>query len=59
MKGKMIHLREGDRIPFEPDDGPYDAEAARRWLASADLVWWRKRCKVAVDLDPASETQFG
>lgn len=32
---------EADRIPYEPEDGPYDpndAEAARDWLAQADLV---------------------
>jgi uncharacterized protein (DUF4415 family) len=33
--------KEGDRIPFEPGDGPYDpndAEAARAWFAQADLI---------------------
>jgi uncharacterized protein (DUF4415 family) len=36
----MTH-REGDAIPFDPEDGPYDpndAEAARAWLAQADLI---------------------
>src|ERR1017187_2478391 len=33
--------KEGDHIPYEPEDGPYDpndAEAARAWLAQADLI---------------------
>jgi uncharacterized protein (DUF4415 family) len=38
---RMLNFKEGDRIPFEPEDGPYDpndAEAARAWLTQADLV---------------------
>jgi uncharacterized protein (DUF4415 family) len=34
-------FKEGDAIPFEPEDGPYDpnnAEAARAWLTQADLT---------------------
>jgi uncharacterized protein (DUF4415 family) len=34
-------FKEGDPIPYEPEDGPYDpsdAEAARAWLAQADLI---------------------
>jgi uncharacterized protein (DUF4415 family) len=34
-------FKEGDTIPYEPEDGPYDpndAEAARAWLAQADLI---------------------
>jgi uncharacterized protein (DUF4415 family) len=34
-------FKEGDAIPYEPEDGPYDpndAEAARAWLAQADLI---------------------
>lgn len=34
-------FKEGDHIPFEPGDGPYDpndAEAARAWFAQADLI---------------------
>ncbi|HUV70041.1 MAG TPA: BrnA antitoxin family protein [Terracidiphilus sp.] len=33
--------KEGDRIPYEPGEGPYDpndAEAAKVWLAQADLI---------------------
>ena len=40
-------FKEGDAIPYEPEDGPYDpndAEAARAWLAQADLI---RRGKVA------------
>jgi uncharacterized protein (DUF4415 family) len=38
-------VKEGDAIPYEPGDGPYDpndAEAARAWLARADLIRKRK-----------------
>ena len=38
---RVLALREGDPIPYEPEDGPYDpnnAEAARAWLAQADLA---------------------
>jgi hypothetical protein len=34
-------FKDGDAIPYEPEDGPYDpndAEAARAWLAQADLI---------------------
>ncbi len=34
-------FKEGDAIPCEPGDGPYDpndADAARAWLAQADLI---------------------
>ena len=34
-------FKEGDRIPFEPGDGPYDpndATATRAWFAQADLI---------------------
>ena len=34
-------VKEGDTIPFVPEDGPYDpndAEATRAWFAQADLV---------------------
>ncbi|MGP8252940.1 MAG: hypothetical protein ACLQHF_12975 [Terracidiphilus sp.] len=58
----MIQIKEGAQIRFEPSDrhcDPDDAEAARKWLASADLAWWRKRCEIAADLDPAPGNQFG
>jgi len=38
---RVLAYKEGDTIPWEPGDGPYDpndAEAARAWLAQADLV---------------------
>lgn len=38
---RVLAHKEGDRIPYEPDDGPYDpndAEAARAWLERADLI---------------------
>lgn len=38
---RVLAYQEGDRIPFEPGDGPYDpndAEAARAWLDRADLI---------------------
>ena len=38
---RVLAYREGDAIPFEPEDGPYDpndAEAARAWLENADLI---------------------
>ena len=37
----MLAHKEGHPIPFESEDGPYDpndAEAARTWLAQADLI---------------------
>ncbi len=39
--GRVLAYQEGDAIPYEPTDGPYDpndAEAARAWLAKADLL---------------------
>lgn len=38
---RVLPYREGDRIPYDPQDGPYDpndAEATRAFLASADLI---------------------
>jgi uncharacterized protein (DUF4415 family) len=38
---RVEQLKETDRIPYAPEDGPYDpndAEATRAWLAQADLV---------------------
>jgi uncharacterized protein (DUF4415 family) len=38
---RVLAFKEGDAIPYEPEDGPYDpndAEAAREWLAQADLT---------------------
>ncbi len=38
---RVLTHREGDRIPYEVGDGPYDpndAKAARAWLARADLI---------------------
>jgi|ERR1017187_8013296 uncharacterized protein (DUF4415 family) len=38
---RVLAYKEGDRIPYEPEDGPYDpndAEAARAWLSQADLI---------------------
>jgi uncharacterized protein (DUF4415 family) len=38
---RVLAHREGDAIPYEPEDGPYDpndAEAARVWLAGADAI---------------------
>lgn len=38
---RVLAYKEGDAIPYEPEDGPYDpndAEAARAWLAQADLI---------------------
>jgi uncharacterized protein (DUF4415 family) len=37
----VLAYKEGDRIPYEPGDGPYDpndAEATRAWFAQADLI---------------------
>lgn len=37
----MLAFKEGDRIPFEPGDGPYDphdAEATRAFFERADLI---------------------
>lgn len=38
---RVLAFKEGNAIPYEPGDGPYDpndAEAARAWLAQADLI---------------------
>jgi uncharacterized protein (DUF4415 family) len=38
---RVLAFKEGAPIPFDPEDGPYDpndAEAARVWLAQADLI---------------------
>ena len=38
---RVTAAKEGDPIPYEPEDGPYDpndAEATRAWLAQADLI---------------------
>jgi hypothetical protein len=38
---RVLAFKEGAPIPYEPEDGPYDpndAEAARAWLAQADLI---------------------
>jgi len=38
---RMLAYKEGDRIPFEPGDGPYDPndkEAAKAWLEQADVI---------------------
>jgi uncharacterized protein (DUF4415 family) len=38
---RVLAFKEGDTIPYEPEDGPYDpndAETARAWLAQADLI---------------------
>ena len=38
---RVRSYREGQRIPYEPGDGPYDpndAEATRAWFERADLI---------------------
>ena len=38
---RVLTYREGDPIPYEPEDGPYDpndAEATRAFFAQADLI---------------------
>jgi uncharacterized protein (DUF4415 family) len=38
---RVLAYKEGDPIPYAPEDGPYDpndAEATRAWLAQADLL---------------------
>lgn len=38
---RVLAYKEGERIPFEPKDGPYDpndAEATRAFFAQADLI---------------------
>ena len=39
--GRVLARKEGERIPYEPEDGPYDpndAEATRAFFAQADLI---------------------
>jgi uncharacterized protein (DUF4415 family) len=39
--GRVRAFKEGDTIPYGPEDGPYDpndAKAARAWLTQADLI---------------------
>lgn len=38
---RVLAFKEGDAIPYEPEDGPYDpnnAEATRAFFAQADLI---------------------
>ena len=38
---RVLAYKEGDRIAYEPGDGPYDpndAEATRAWFERADLI---------------------
>jgi uncharacterized protein (DUF4415 family) len=38
---RVLVFKEGDRIPYEAEDGPYDpndAEATRAWLAQVELI---------------------
>jgi uncharacterized protein (DUF4415 family) len=38
---RVLAFKEGDRIPYEPGDGPYDpndAEATRAFFERADLI---------------------
>ena len=38
---RVLAFKEGDAIPYEPEEGPYDpndAKAARVWLAQANLI---------------------
>ena len=38
---RVLAFKEGDAIPYEPEDGPYDpndAEAARAFFAQVDLI---------------------
>jgi uncharacterized protein (DUF4415 family) len=38
---RVLAFKEGDRIPYEPEDGPYDpndAEATRAFFERADLI---------------------
>lgn len=38
---RVLAFKEADRIPYEPEDGPYDPndpQAARAWFAQADLI---------------------
>jgi uncharacterized protein (DUF4415 family) len=38
---RVLAYKEGERVPYEPEDGPYDpndAEATRAWFERADLI---------------------
>ena len=38
---RVLAVKEGAPIPYEPEDGPYDpndAEATRAWLAEANVI---------------------
>lgn len=38
---RVLAYKEGQPIPYDPEDGPYDpndAEAARAWFEQADLI---------------------
>ena len=38
---RVLNVNEGDRIPFEPHDGPYDPNdpvATDAWLDAADVI---------------------
>ena len=38
---RVLAFKEGDPIPYDAEDGPYDpndAEATRAWFAQADLI---------------------
>jgi uncharacterized protein (DUF4415 family) len=38
---RVLAYKEGDAIPYKPEDGPYnlnDAKAAATWLAKADVI---------------------
>ena len=56
---RVLAYKEGDRIPYEPKDGPYDpndAEAARAWLAQADLI---RKVKLVRKGKPDQESSLG
>ena len=39
---RVLAHKEGDRIPFEPGDGPYDpndTKATNAWLQQADVIY--------------------
>jgi uncharacterized protein (DUF4415 family) len=35
---RVLAFKEGDVIPYDPEDGPNDAEATRAFFAQADLI---------------------
>jgi uncharacterized protein (DUF4415 family) len=38
---RVLAYKEGEPVPYEPEDGPYDpndAEATRAWFERADLI---------------------